>query len=469
MKTVSIALVSTLSSWLVFGVSCSSQDADADGTEGADGDSDGDADGDTDGDGDSDVGPDFSFAGCPYIESYEGLTACYVDEKGGNNANDGLSESTPVQTQDAIPSGCQVVRYKRGSVFNEPVRIGGMGGMPGGGAKVFTHYGNPSDPLPAFVTEESVVSAFQGGIVIDGLHLEGSTTNDATSLGGGGTCVMLGAGSKLLNSDITDCGIGIMIFGENSLVQCNKVHDLSEMVSDSTDTSVYANAVGGAEGIFINGSYNEVAYNQFINCKGLADWQGDGGYDGGATEVAVPQNGEVTGLKIHHNFSYNSCGFFEVSGVGGTFSNSEFYNNVSIDSSWAMLLQVNETTLENIRWENNTFVHHADAYMPSIAMIYRAELTPGTVFLYNNLWIFDGAPTWNTTLDPAFEESNNLIVTADPGVANLKGFAPEDFDLVAGSQAIDQGLDLVSHPFDFLNRTAPSGGKMDIGAFEFQQ
>jgi hypothetical protein len=448
--------------------SCSSNDSssDTDPNGGGDGDADGDTDSDTDGDTDSDTGPDFTSAGCPYVESYDGLVSCYVDGNGGNNSNDGLSESTPVQTQDAIPTGCQVVRYKRGSVFAEPVQ---MGGMMGGGAKAFTNYGDPNEPLPAFITEQSVVSSFQGGVIIDGLHLEGSTSQDTSSLGAGGTCVMLGGDSKLINSDITDCGIGIMIMGENTLVQCNKVHDLSEMVADSTDTNVYANAVGGAEGIFINGSYNEVAYNQFINCKGLADWQGQGGYDGGATEVAVPQNGEVTGLKIHHNFSYNSCGFFEVSGIGGTFSNSEFYNNVSIDSSWAMLLQVNETTLENIRWENNTFVHHADAYTPSIAMIYQAELTPGTVFLYNNLWIFDGAPTFNSTLDPAFEESNNLIVTADPGVVNIEGFTAQDFDLVAGSQAVDQGLSSVTRPLDFLNRNAPSGAGMDIGAFELQQ
>jgi hypothetical protein len=459
MRTLFLVIVGAME--LALGTACSSNDS-------SQGDSDitGGGDGDADGDADSDTGPSFSSPGCPYVESYDGLTACYVDNNGGNNSNDGVSENTPVQTQDAVPSGCQVVRYKRGSVFAEPVSTGGF---TGGGAKVFTNYGDPNEPLPAFITEESVVNSYQGGIIIDGLRMEGSTSQDTSSLGAGGTCVMLGGNSKLINNDITDCGIGIMLFGENSLVQCNKVHDLSEMVADSTDTTVYANAVGGAEGIFINGSNNEVAYNQFINCKGLADWQGEGGYDGGATEVAVPQNGEVTGLRIHHNFSYNSCGFFEVSGIGGTFSNSEFYDNVSIDSSWAMLLQVNETKLENIRWENNTFVHHADAYTPSIAMIYQGELTPGTVFLSNNLWIFDGAPTWNATIDAAFEQSNNLIVTTDPGVVNIKGIAPEDFDLIAGSQAVDQGVASPTYPLDFLNRTAPSGAAMDIGAFEFQQ
>ena len=37
---------------------------------------------------------------------------------------------------------------------------------------------------------------------------------------------MLGANSKLLNNEITDCDIGIMLSGEGSLVQGNYVHDL---------------------------------------------------------------------------------------------------------------------------------------------------------------------------------------------------------------------------------------------------
>jgi hypothetical protein len=133
-----------------------------------------------------------------------------------------------------------------------------------------------------------------------------------------------------------------------------------------------------------------------------------------------------------------------------------------------MLLQVNETTLSNIRWENNTFVHHADSYSPSIAMIYQADLEPGTVIFNNNLVIFDGANSFMGGLDDAMSASNNLIVESDPGVANLGGIQAEDFDLVEGSAAIDAGLPVSGHPLDFLNRTVPDpSGATDIGAFEY--
>ena len=75
--------------------------------------------------------------------------------------------------------------------------------------------------------------------------------------------------------------------------------------------------------------------------------------------------------------------------------------------------------------------------------------------------------SWTTGAREYIEAANNLIVDYDPGVANLAGTAPEDFDLVAGSEAIDQGADVPSHDYDFLNRPVPAGGGTDIGAFEF--
>jgi hypothetical protein len=100
-------------------------------------------------------------------------------------------------------------------------------------------------------------------------------------------------------------------------------------------------------------------------------------------------------------------------------------------------------------------------------MIYQAELTPNTVFFNNNLVVFDGANSFMGTLDDAMSASNNLIVDSDPGVVNIAGITAADFDLVAGSQAIDQGLAVAGHTLDYLNRTVPAGGATDIGAFEY--
>ena len=101
-------------------------------------------------------------------------------------------------------------------------------------------------------------------------------------------------------------------------------------------------------------------------------------------------------------------------------------------------------------------------------MVYQAELTPDTVFFNNNLVIFDGANSFMGGLDDAMSASNNLIVESDPGVVNIAGITAADFDLVAGSAAIDQGINVPTHTLDFFNRTVPDpSGLTDIGAFEY--
>ena len=392
---------------------------------------------------------------------------CYVDSNSGNDSNDGLSETSPVQSQAAIPSDCTEVRYACGSTFNEPVDVGSNFGG-GGGRTVFTNYGDKSLGLPRFVVESgSVVSSFGGGITVDGLYLAGST-GDGTMQGlMAGVCVSMAGDSRLLNSEIADCDIGIMLRGEGSLIQGNLIRDL-KMAVDSTNTDIYANAVGGAEGIFINGANNEVAYNTFLRCADAADWV-SGNCDGGATEVTVGEGDVVDNLRIHHNVAIDTCGFFEVSGFG-TFSNSEFHHNVMIDSGWMMLLQVNETTLDRITWTNNTAIHHATpnnpTISPSVTMIYRAEVTPGTVLMMNNLIVFESPNSFMATIDGNIEQSSNLLLTGvDPGFLNMAGHEPADFDLAPGSQAIDAG-EATPYTTDFLNRAVPAGAAPDIGAFE---
>jgi MYXO-CTERM domain-containing protein len=228
-----------------------------------------------------------------------------------------------------------------------------------------------------------------------------------------------------------------------------------------------------------------VAYNSCINCSNYAEWTG-GSCDGGATEVTVAGGGaELTGVKIHHNYSYNSCGFFEISSgfssdnVRGKFTDSEFYNNVTIDSGWLHLLQVANTDMHNIRWENNTLVQHKGSLNQGILMVVYTAVASGmsggqlyedSIYWTNNLFVADGVNF--QTPDSRVNQTTNLIIknasTQDPGFKNLKGMNAEDYDLVEGSPAINEGTVLPNLTLDFLNRTIPDpSGKADIGAFEF--
>ena len=431
--------------------------------------------------------------------------SCYIDSVAGDDTNDGLSETTARASWYAIPTTCTAVKYKRGSQFNlaagdtvypPKVAAGGVTVPAARQVTILTNYGDTSQPLPKFIKQRQFGS---GGMIngsnltIDGLYFDGTESSVQMKTVSQGIVIMAGSNVKILNNEITNSDIGMMISGTGNLIQGNYVHTLHVVVD--APPGVDPNLVGGAEGIFVNGSNNEVAYNTFIDCSDYAEWTG-GDCDGGATEVAVPGGvgGTVDGLKIHHNFGYNNCGFFEVSSMGalvgvgggiadagssapkGTFSNSTFYNNVSIDSGWISLLQVSNTDLKNIKWENNTFVQHKGSVNSGImAIVYTAcssgmcggALEPNTVFWTNNIWAFDGVQNYGA--DKNFVQKRNLIVTKDPGFVNLQGKTAADYDLTAAATgAIDQGTSLPEITLDFINRPVPDpSGKPDIGAFEY--
>ena len=411
-------------------------------------------------------------------------TTCYVDSVAGDDTKTGLSEDAATQSRNKIASTCTTVKFKRGSSFAVPAgeQIVTMGYSSK--LKTLTNYGDPSLPLPKFAKTRTpnnggMIQAYQGGLTIDGLSLSGSQSDAQMSNLGQGICIMAGSNTKIINNEIFDCDIGIMLTGTGSLVQNNYVHDLH--VSVDAAPGVDPNVVGGAEGIFVNGSNNEVAYNTFINCSNYAEWTG-GSCDGGATEVTVSAGGTLSGVKVHHNYGYNNCGFFEISsGFGetrGVFSDSEFYSNISIDSGWLSLLQVANTDMHNIRWENNTLVQHKGSTNAGIlAIVYTAvasgmsggQLYEDSIYWTNNLFVADGVNFMNP--DSRIVQKTNLIIKdvtkQDPGFVNLKGTTAADYDLVAGSPAINAGTLLPERTLDFANRAIPdSSGQADIGAYE---
>lgn len=438
----------------------------------------------------------------------EGETTCYVDSVNGDDANDGLSEAAPVKSQPAVDPSCTVVRFKRGSFFNEKLATHFNGGSIN--VKVFTNYGPKSDPLPHFkVSSEPgrgpVVLSWIP-LTIDGLHFSGARGDntmehdfdwdrDGITKGiVGGIGAFLGAATTFINNEIDDCDIGIMVGGQDSVVRANYVHDLIMGIDD--DPGVDPNLVGGAEGIFVNASNCEVSYNTFINCTGPAQWVGSNGEcDGGATEVSAASGGTIENVHIHHNFSYNNCGFFEVAAYfgddgKGLFKDSSFHNNVIVDSAWMGLLQVNNIDLENIHFYNNTLIQRPGSLNEGILWIIftdessgmeGGELVPGTVFLTNNLYVLDGVTDpyqgWFPLIDPAFETSNNILASysgpedpeyVDIGFADIKGTQAQDFDLVdPDSPAVDAGADIPDNTLDYFNRLRPIGSALDIGALEF--
>jgi MYXO-CTERM domain-containing protein len=459
---------------------------------------------------------------------------CFVDSVAGSDTADGKTESTAWQSLSKIASSCTTVKFKRGSVFDVPAGSSNYAvKLMGTQIKTLTNYGDPNQPLPKFIkpheTSSGAVFSSFSQITIDGLYISGSRSDAAMSNLADGICIMIGGGSAsqpsvIKNCEITLCDIGMMTSGDYVEVSNNYVHDLS--ISVDAPPGVDPNAVGGAEGIFVNSSHVRVHHNRFINCSTAAQWVSNtngGGVrcDGGATEVSVPNGkngaaGEITDVEIDHNFSYNSCGFFEVASmfqsttpyVKGKFTNSVFHDNVMVDSGWISLLQINNTRLTNVRWENNTIVHHnrptvADANGKTIdmndfgsSMIQAIPfndtssgvtgggvIEAGDIYWTNNLWYFDPKVVPYSPVDSTRTGSDqflknivvtgDILVTSDPGFKDITSTTdPAAYQLVKGSTAIDKGVSddsITSYvKTDFSDRPRPFGAAYDLGAFEYQ-
>ena len=454
---------------------------------------------------------------------------CFVDSVAGDDTKSGLSEADAVKSLAKIPASCTTAKFKRGSVFS--IATGSKNyavNLSGGKIKTLTNYGDPGQPLPQFnkphQTSSGAVFSTYGQITIDGLYISGSRSDAAMSNLADGICIMIGGGSasqpsEIKNCEISLCDIGMMTSGDYVQVHDNYVHDLS--ISVDAAPGVDPNVVGGAEGIFVNSSHVRVHHNRFVNCSTAAQWVSNtsgGGVrcDGGATEVTVKYAGEVTDVEIDHNFSYNSCGFFEVSSmfntgsgayVKGKFTNSVFHDNVMVDSGWISLLQVNNTKLINVRWENNTIVHHdmgtttaADGTTINLndfgssaiqAIAFNStssgvtgggEIGSGDIYWTNNLWYFEPKVKPYNLIDVTHRGSDallanitvtgDIVVTSDPGFKDITSKSdPAAYDLVQNSLAIDKGVtDTSVTTFvttDFLGRLRPAGAAYDLGAFEY--
>jgi hypothetical protein len=81
--------------------------------------------------------------------------ACYVDRVGGDDSWSGLSEGEAVKTQAKIGSTCTMTRSRRGSVFNEVLKISSK-------VKTYTNYGDAGAPLPQFVVPHTAGSSYNG-------------------------------------------------------------------------------------------------------------------------------------------------------------------------------------------------------------------------------------------------------------------------------------------------------------------
>ena len=408
---------------------------------------------------------------------------CYVDSVNGNDSKSGLSEAQAIKSQAKIGSTCTIVLFKHGSVFSEKLRLLSQ-------VNTYGNYGDAKDPLPKFVVPRTkssgpVIQAMgYKGVTFDGLYLSGATSDGTAEGLTAGACAALSYYATLKNCELVDCDVGVILYDWNSTVQDNSIHDMTMGVDIASGLDPYL--LGGAAGILVKSGEATIEGNTFVNCKGTVKTTG-GMSDcyGGAIVVTVPRGGSNGYATINRNYSYDNCGFTTIGAYlgdagRGTIYSLQYNYNISVDSGWMALFEVGSTDLSGTQFLNNTFVQHkGSTNSGSLAAFYTAPssgtsggaLAPNSVSLTNDYFVVEGIPSLEGLLGENFVQTTNLVIdmaTQDPGFVNMKGTKAEDYDLAAGSPAIDVGTFSYfgdSYWKDFFGRSVSS--KTDVGACEY--
>ena len=409
------------------------------------------------------------------------LPKYYISPK-GDDSKSGTSPAEAWKTVTNIPKDKpSMVHFEKGGTFTAeggPARgRDGPAAFNSAKGSIWTSYGE-GEKRPLLVATEKTAGKPTGGVLSPG----GDSIIHGISITGKANFGFL---IMTDNNVIQDCEIdgeiegsliqlGISVRGKHNLVVGNYVHSLHEVILDSGTV----NTSGGAEGIVINGTDHEIAYNTLVDL-----WTPNetlGGAEGGCLEIIARAPGEVVeNVIFHHNHCERSVGLFEA--CAGNFAgtreriqehhavvrNTTLAYNVVVDAMWLYLLQPVNTDMDNLIFEHNTLIHgpantdipqrgapgfgnfyDTDMWISAGGMTpapqscssdsqcnaptaicfngscaYQAKIKPGDMIVRNNLFIvLPGAKAATMKLPPMQDVMNNIFSPKAPsGVTASEG------------------------------------------------
>lgn len=388
--------------------------------------------------------------------SFSALAAdYYFDSSGGNDSNDGKTEATAKKTFKMPSETGSTVYLKRGSSWTMNLSVRNA---------TVKAYGD-GEARPAIIGTIQVMNSTVEGI---------AAKPPAGGTGNAVNCINVMGGSTLKDCEADGGGsadykinVGIGVMGANNRILNNYVHDLAWSQSGGQmDNS------GGAEGIMVMASNNEIAFNSVVRASSKNSTLG--GFEGGCFEIVNGKAGStISNVSFHHNFCDQSIGMWE--GCSGDFSatgggiqenhgiieNVTVSYNLALDSMWLFLLQPVNTDFRNVVFANNAIIHTAksEQYWDKSSFHYSIAnavatytnsasgtsydtdneyykkgkgFQPGTIIVKNNLFIDQaGSKRYTMFLTNLTDHSNNIFVPKDAALGSITLDATEKkLDLV---------------------------------------
>jgi hypothetical protein len=366
-----------------------------------------------------------------------------------------------------------MVYFKKGSAWEGGIQIDASGSE--GKPIVFTNYGEGALPMfsnPEWEDNTGNAIRFNGDyLVADGLYFHQVPPPPKggfkTVWSAGALRIMLGADHcTIRNCHFEQVPKAIQSHGEYTLITHNFLKGKQVLLGSK---------FWGPIGIQLGIGNQEVSYNTITNF-----WVTEGhawGGDGGAIEMDDGRN-HKNNVYIHHNHTYNNCGFLEIS-WDYDIEHMEVWNlrvafNLSSDYQSIGFL---EAPLHDSYIDNNTFDRSRQLHFNS-AM----EVQLGNPTVRNNLIILDGPfpyPSDDSILHVTpnnnwyYQLSNPDTVyfpksaagNGDPGLVNFVPGMESDYHPGDGSPLLGAGVNLSAYyKTDFEGKPLPEEGPWDVGA-----
>ena len=309
------------------------------------------------------------------------MTTYYVDNSSpaGSNNNAGTSVSAPFADVTAINSldlkPGDTVALKAGDTFSGSVSDGGLLNVLASGTAsapiTVTSYGAGAAPI----IDNTSSSQSANGVTVSGDY---AVITGLDFTGAGNAAVEIEASSshtRVTGNEMSGTGFGVYAYGTNNTIDHNTIHDLHMVNNTPGGGDDY-----GAVGVVVNGDGDEVAFNRITGAKAASY---DFGHDGGAVETW----GDVTGLSVHDNYAEGDQGFFE--GGGGSLTNADFKNNVSVDDGGFLVAHNGGGDFggswSKVVMENNTIVEAKPVADQNATVALDASATSSQISLSNNV------------------------------------------------------------------------------------
>lgn len=414
------------------------------------------------------------------IEEVPASSSYYVDPINGSDDNSGRSELTPWATLSNISNHPfqpgDSIKFKRGNTFtaSDPI-IFSSDGTSGNPINI-TNYG--SGALPIFenndvATDNESIFQINGDYYeINNLVFTDTTSNNLTDTG----ILFVGSNNLVQDSEISNVGFGVKIFGNNNQVIDNYIHDLKMVVNTNNSGSDDYGSVG----VSIEAASNILVENNRFENIGAASF--DFGLDGAMVETYR----SCSDITVRYNIAINGESMLEIGSDNNTDLATDYFyhHNIIVDFRSPIGAIHNYSgsnpfslNISNIHIENNTFIKNS---VDNSGFVIGFDAPPNVdeIFVINNIFDIDNVLNW--ALSPGsfnhkynvYQVNNitNFQITLDSteinGTNSYADSLNNNFRLIEGSTAIDIGTDL-GYTRDFYATSLPKGNGFEIGAAEF--